>query len=205
MGSFTAVLDARKALAEVSPLQTAAGSCYDERMKTIAEIEDAVEKLSSPQVEELAVRIDASRARRGITVVETGTGENVSIHSAEDPRVRLAIERTLLAWIRTGLALMGFGFVVARFGLFLREMEAAHEIPTTSTAHRGASLWLGTALVLLGVVVNLLVSAENVRLLRHVRGESIYGVRSWLMGVVMGVVLAILGIATAVYLVFVAS
>jgi putative membrane protein len=31
----------------------------------------------------------------------------------------LAAERTFLAWIRTGLALMGFGFVVARFGLFL--------------------------------------------------------------------------------------
>ena len=30
----------------------------------------------------------------------------------------LAAERTFLAWIRTGLALMGFGFVVARFGLF---------------------------------------------------------------------------------------
>ena len=33
------------------------------------------------------------------------------------PRVPLAAERTFLAWIRTGLALMGFGFVVARFGL----------------------------------------------------------------------------------------
>ena len=31
----------------------------------------------------------------------------------EDPRVRFAAERTLLAWMRTGLALMGFGFVVA--------------------------------------------------------------------------------------------
>jgi putative membrane protein len=28
----------------------------------------------------------------------------------------LAVERTFLAWIRTGLAFMGFGFVVARFG-----------------------------------------------------------------------------------------
>lgn len=44
---------------------------------------------------------------------------------AEDPRVRLAGERTLLAWIRTGLAMMGFGFVIARFGLFLRETAAA--------------------------------------------------------------------------------
>jgi len=34
----------------------------------------------------------------------------------------LAAERTLLAWIRTGLALMGFGFVVARFGLFLQQL-----------------------------------------------------------------------------------
>ncbi|HAB15828.1 MAG TPA: hypothetical protein DCE44_05190, partial [Verrucomicrobiales bacterium] len=37
-----------------------------------------------------------------------------------DPRVFFAAERTLLAWIRTGLTIMGFGFVVARFGLFLR-------------------------------------------------------------------------------------
>ena len=35
----------------------------------------------------------------------------------------LAAERTFLAWIRTGLALMGFGFVVARFGLFLQQLE----------------------------------------------------------------------------------
>ena len=38
----------------------------------------------------------------------------------------LAAERTFLAWLRTGLALMGFGFVVDRFGLFLRQLEAEH-------------------------------------------------------------------------------
>ncbi len=37
-----------------------------------------------------------------------------------DPRVFFAAERTLLAWVRTGLAVMGLGFVVARFGLFVR-------------------------------------------------------------------------------------
>ncbi|HKF26126.1 MAG TPA: DUF202 domain-containing protein [Candidatus Acidoferrum sp.] len=36
----------------------------------------------------------------------------------------LAVERTFLAWIRTGVALMGFGFVVARFGLFLQQNPA---------------------------------------------------------------------------------
>ena len=174
-------------------------------MKTIAQSEDDIETLSSPQVEELARRIESSRARSGITVVEVPARENVCINSADDPRVRLAIERTLLAWIRTGLALMGFGFVVARFGLFSREMAAAHDIPAPTPTPRGVSLWLGTALVLLGVIVNLLVSVENVRLLRHVRVDTVYGTRSWVMGVVMGVVLAILGVATAVYLVFVAS
>lgn len=46
----------------------------------------------------------------------------------EDPRVPLAAERTFLAWIRTGLALMGFGFVVSRFGLFLREFAAVQRV-----------------------------------------------------------------------------
>ena len=53
----------------------------------------------------------------------------------DDPRVRFAAERTLLAWMRTGLALMGFGFVVARFGLFLREIAAAGHV----TAHQNAT------------------------------------------------------------------
>src|SRR5271170_3293990 len=41
----------------------------------------------------------------------------------------LAAERTMLAWIRTGLALMGFGFVVARFGLFLQEIQLTEHTP----------------------------------------------------------------------------
>jgi len=45
--------------------------------------------------------------------------------SNRDPRVYLAAERTFLAWIRTSLALMAFGFVVSRFGLFLRVLESS--------------------------------------------------------------------------------
>ncbi len=44
----------------------------------------------------------------------------------------LAAERTLLAWIRTGLALMGFGFVVARFGLFLQQLQLHSALPQCS-------------------------------------------------------------------------
>ena len=66
-----------------------------------------------------------------------------------DPRVYMAAERTFLAWIRTSLALMAFGFVIARFGLFLRELEAtnagAAAVPTAF------SLPIGVAFVLIGV------------------------------------------------------
>ena len=62
-----------------------------------------------------------------------------------DPRVYFAAERTVLAWIRTGLTLMGFGFVVARFGLFLSMIQ-----PHASTSHP-LSLFVGVSLVMLGV------------------------------------------------------
>jgi putative membrane protein len=63
-----------------------------------------------------------------------------------DPRVYFAAERTLLAWIRTGVAVMAFGFVVARFGLFLRLLRAGNPAVEGS----GLSPVLGTTLVLLG-------------------------------------------------------
>jgi putative membrane protein len=76
----------------------------------------------------------------------------------------LAAERTLLAWIRTGLALMGFGFVVARFGLFLQELPAAQAAP--SAQRYGVSLWFGTALMGAGVASNLLAGWHHARLIR---------------------------------------
>lgn len=68
----------------------------------------------------------------------------------ETLRLHQANERTMLAWMRTGLAMMGFGFVVARFGLFLRELAAAHgsEVMPPGVPW---SLWTGLFLTSLGV------------------------------------------------------
>lgn len=66
-----------------------------------------------------------------------------------DPRIYFAAERTLLAWLRTGLAVIGLGFVVARFGLFLRLLGQQH-------ASASSSPWsaiIGVFLVLLGAVM----------------------------------------------------
>lgn len=68
---------------------------------------------------------------------------------ASDPRVFFASERTLLAWLRTGVAIVGLGFVVSRFGLFLHFIALqtpGHAPPTDAFA----SDILGLSLVLFG-------------------------------------------------------
>jgi putative membrane protein len=83
-------------------------------------------------------------------------GHRVSAHPpqpAVDPRLLQANERTLLAWVRTGIALMTFGFVIARIGVWLRAVEgtaAAGEPQRTETA------WIGAAFVAAGVIGNAL-------------------------------------------------
>ncbi len=115
----------------------------------------------------------------------------------DDPRVPLAAERTFLAWIRTGLALMGFGFVVARFGLFLRELEVAQHLESTSK--HGVSLWLGIALVVLGVWMNLAALGRYRFYLRQLKAGIMPDAHPRLETAV-AVVLALVGVAAVLYL-----
>jgi uncharacterized protein (DUF302 family)/uncharacterized membrane protein YidH (DUF202 family) len=115
-----------------------------------------------------------------------------------DPRVYLAAERTFLAWIRTALALMAFGFVVARFGLFLRELEATRgAMPAEVTS---LSIPVGIALVVIGVVVITAASVLHVRYIGDLnRGTLTVGQPSRLaLGLAM--LLAAVGLAIAFYL-----
>ena len=118
--------------------------------------------------------------------------------AAADPRVHFAAERTLLAWLRTGLAMMGFGFVVARFGVFLRELSAARSGPPISGP--GLSLWVGTALVVLGVVVNVSAAAKHCRTIRRLEKGQRLKFSLLSLGTIIAVLLAILGLWMAWYL-----
>jgi putative membrane protein len=73
----------------------------------------------------------------------------------------LANERTFLAWVRSALAVIGLGFVVARFGLYLRQLAAAGGRPMTESAH---SALIGELLIALGT---LLLPAALVRFLTN--------------------------------------
>ena len=86
--------------------------------------------------------------------------------SNRDPRVYLAAERTFLAWIRTSLALMAFGFVVSRFGLFLRVLESSSGQRVSEPSE--LSLPLGVFQVLLGMIVDIFAAWRHVRYVRAI-------------------------------------
>src|SRR6266478_2333004 len=119
--------------------------------------------------------------------------------STATPRDFLAVERTFLAWIRTGLALMGLGFVLARFGIFLREFNLNQ--PNLPSRSYGLSLWLGTALIFLGVLVCLLSLVRYRRLLQQLQRPGALLSRPSALAITAALVLAILGVAMAVYLI----
>ena len=115
----------------------------------------------------------------------------------------LAAERTLLAWIRTGLALMGFGFVVARFGLFLQQIQSIQ--PSSAAQSYGLSLWFGTALIAAGVVVNVFAGWHHARLVRKLdRGDTAHSYPS-AVAVTIALFLALVGLVMVVYLISVRS
>lgn len=119
-----------------------------------------------------------------------------------DPQLALAAERTVLAWIRTGLSMMGFGFVVARFGLFLREVALAQKLPVNRSVH--LSVWLGTMLVAIGVVALLVSARSHFRFLRNLSAGMVETPSRRSLGVVIGIALAALGAAMVAYLIVLA-
>jgi len=86
----------------------------------------------------------------------------IEMPEANDPRVYFAAERTLLAWLRTGLGIVGLGFVVSRFGLFLRLV--AH--PKAEESQAIGSAGIGVCLVLVGGLVIVGATVQHVRFRR---------------------------------------
>jgi len=124
----------------------------------------------------------------------------------DDPRTYFAEERTFLAWIRTGLGLMGVGFAVARFGLFLREFQqqqmlALHSSAPTPFHSTGTSVYAGVALVVLGTVVNIGGVARHVRTVNQLKSHTWTSDLSW-GAILLALLLAVFGVGIAIYLLF---
>lgn len=114
----------------------------------------------------------------------------------KDPRVFFAAERTLLAWSRTGLALIAFGFIVERAGLLLALLAPAGDASDQSPA----LFWLGLGFLAAGAVVTAMSALQYRGVLKTLNPEEVPRGYSLWLAPVTSLVVAALGMAMAVYL-----
>jgi putative membrane protein len=115
-----------------------------------------------------------------------------------DPRVFFAAERTLLAWVRTGLALIGLGFVVARFGLFLR-LVRPH--PDGDAGPHWPTAVLGVVLSVLGSGATAVAAWQHRRFCRTLGPDGLPPTYRREAALVLGFGVAAVGVVLAVEMV----
>ncbi len=114
-----------------------------------------------------------------------------------DPRVLFAAERTLLAWNRTSISLMAFGFVIERFGLFL-EIAGKDEI---KVFQRHISFIVGISFILLASFLTFVSINQYRHVLKTLRPVEIPGSYNVRLGIITNAIIGILGLLLSVYLV----
>jgi putative membrane protein len=113
----------------------------------------------------------------------------------DDPRIYLAAERTFLAWIRTSVALMGFGFLIARCALWIREDAAEVGEPIRRPT---LSPWFGVGMVLVGVLVCTMAAARHQSYIGALKGGVANPPLDVRGALIVAGILALVGLAMAV-------
>lgn len=120
------------------------------------------------------------------------------VENSNRARDHLANERTFLAWVRTGVATIVFGFAIGRFSIAIRElMQAQGRKPTTP----GITAWLGLISIIGGVLL-IVAGMVRYRKTRMQLDTGTFEPAGFVIDLV-SVILAVFGIALAVYLVLI--
>lgn len=114
-----------------------------------------------------------------------------------DVRVYFAAERTQLAWVRTGIAIIALGFVVSRFGLFLQLLSRAPVVHGT-----GLTAILGVLFVMLGAVSIGITSLQHRRFVASLPPEFVPESHARSHLVPFSLLISALGVVLASYLLY---
>ena len=118
-----------------------------------------------------------------------------------------ANERTFLAWVRTGIAVIAFGFVVEKFNLFVRTIVEANAFGASRNLHpqvlSGAfSHYDGLALILIGIVIIIASLVRFIRTSRFIDDPQSHSARGIRAELVLSVVLALIVMTMIAYFAF---
>jgi putative membrane protein len=114
--------------------------------------------------------------------------------SPNEMRDHLANVRTFLAWVRTAITIMAFGFVVAKFGLLLRELPGTHVHP----GELHLATIIGSALVLLGAVFLAMATLDFLTVRRQIEAQVI--AFSAAIHILLSAILIVVAIGVAIYI-----
>lgn len=114
------------------------------------------------------------------------------------PNDHLANERTFLAWIRTSIAIMGFGFVVVKFSLFIRQLSSALNEKMVLPP-KGYSSSIGIALVITGALMTLLAFWRYRNIEKHLLKGSYFP--SFVLSLLLTISILIVSLLLILYLI----
>lgn len=113
-------------------------------------------------------------------------------------RVHMANERTFLAWIRTSIGIMAFGFVVEKFALFVRQISYFLGKEITPLSPRYSSI-LGIFLVALGAIMGVLAFIRYKKVERQIDEDTYQP--SLILDILLTISVLTIGIFLVIYLI----
>jgi putative membrane protein len=120
------------------------------------------------------------------------------VEDANRARDHLANERTFLAWVRTSVAIVVFGFAIGRFAIAMRQLTEFQGHGSTTT---GLSVWMGMCAILAGVVM-MVAGLARYRRTRAQLDEGKFEPAGFIVDMV-AILTVLFGLALAGYLIYV--